>query len=155
MINSYSGIVSFSIYESNITCELCVLLSAKHIKNRHDVIDLVFLCSHPQSGFRFHYVDIGSGPPVILCHGFPESWYEWKRQVNFQMSSIFSSFSSVWSLFTYFFVNSILCYFVGKILITYVIIQFSMTLYVIYIFVYFLKNYVCMCDVIFNVLLIS
>ncbi|XP_063956344.1 bifunctional epoxide hydrolase 2-like [Lytechinus pictus] len=34
-----------------------------------------------RSGVKFHYVDVGSGPPVIFCHGFPESWYEWKSQI--------------------------------------------------------------------------
>uniref|UniRef100_A0A3Q4AEY9 AB hydrolase-1 domain-containing protein n=1 Tax=Mola mola TaxID=94237 RepID=A0A3Q4AEY9_MOLML len=28
-----------------------------------------------------HYVEMGSGPPVLLCHGFPESWYSWRYQI--------------------------------------------------------------------------
>ncbi|XP_068165271.1 bifunctional epoxide hydrolase 2 [Antennarius striatus] len=32
-------------------------------------------------GVRTHYVDMGSGPPVLLCHGFPESWFSWRYQV--------------------------------------------------------------------------
>ncbi|MFO1092673.1 MAG: alpha/beta hydrolase [Planctomycetaceae bacterium] len=28
-----------------------------------------------------HVVEAGSGPPVILLHGFPEFWYSWRRQV--------------------------------------------------------------------------
>uniref|UniRef100_A0A3Q3VUV1 AB hydrolase-1 domain-containing protein n=1 Tax=Mola mola TaxID=94237 RepID=A0A3Q3VUV1_MOLML len=24
---------------------------------------------------------MGSGPPVLLCHGFPESWYSWRYQI--------------------------------------------------------------------------
>ncbi|KAG7236316.1 hypothetical protein INR49_001135 [Caranx melampygus] len=28
-----------------------------------------------------HYVEMGSGPPVLLCHGFPESWYSWRHQI--------------------------------------------------------------------------
>ncbi len=23
----------------------------------------------------------GSGPLVVLCHGFPESWYSWRHQL--------------------------------------------------------------------------
>ncbi|XP_069576402.1 bifunctional epoxide hydrolase 2 [Brachyistius frenatus] len=32
-------------------------------------------------GVRTHYVELGCGPPVLLCHGFPESWYSWRYQI--------------------------------------------------------------------------
>eukprot|EP00066_Takifugu_rubripes_P003809 XP_003966690.1 PREDICTED: bifunctional epoxide hydrolase 2 [Takifugu rubripes] len=32
-------------------------------------------------GVRTHYVEMGEGPPVLLCHGFPESWYSWRYQI--------------------------------------------------------------------------
>jgi pimeloyl-ACP methyl ester carboxylesterase len=32
-------------------------------------------------GLRLHYVEAGTGPPVILLHGFPEFWYSWRRQI--------------------------------------------------------------------------
>jgi pimeloyl-ACP methyl ester carboxylesterase len=28
-----------------------------------------------------HVAEAGQGPLVILCHGFPESWYSWRRQL--------------------------------------------------------------------------
>jgi pimeloyl-ACP methyl ester carboxylesterase len=28
-----------------------------------------------------HYVEAGSGPLVVLLHGFPECWYSWRHQV--------------------------------------------------------------------------
>ncbi len=28
---------------------------------------------------RLHYAELGSGPLVILLHGFPECWYEWRH----------------------------------------------------------------------------
>ena len=31
---------------------------------------------------RMHYVDHGEGPAVLLCHGFPESWYSWRHQLD-------------------------------------------------------------------------
>ncbi|KAI9298760.1 alpha/beta-hydrolase [Neoconidiobolus thromboides FSU 785] len=33
----------------------------------------------------YHYVEegIGNGPYVLLIHGFPESWYSWKYQIEF------------------------------------------------------------------------
>jgi pimeloyl-ACP methyl ester carboxylesterase len=30
---------------------------------------------------RLHIVDAGSGPLVILLHGFPEFWYSWRHQI--------------------------------------------------------------------------
>lgn len=30
---------------------------------------------------RVHLVEQGSGPLVLLLHGFPESWYSWRRQL--------------------------------------------------------------------------
>jgi pimeloyl-ACP methyl ester carboxylesterase len=34
------------------------------------------------NGIRMHYVEAGSGPLVLLCHGFPESWYSWRHQLG-------------------------------------------------------------------------
>lgn len=36
------------------------------------------------NGVRLHYVEAGptSGRCVILCHGFPESWYSWRHQLR-------------------------------------------------------------------------
>ena len=31
---------------------------------------------------RLHWVEAGSGPPVLLLHGFPEFWWEWRRQIQ-------------------------------------------------------------------------
>jgi epoxide hydrolase A/B len=33
------------------------------------------------NGIRMHYVESGKGPLVVLCHGFPESWYSWRHQI--------------------------------------------------------------------------
>jgi pimeloyl-ACP methyl ester carboxylesterase len=30
---------------------------------------------------RLHYVEAGEGPLVLLLHGFPQFWYQWKHQV--------------------------------------------------------------------------
>ena len=34
------------------------------------------------NGIRIHFVEQGSGPLVLLCHGFPESWYSWRHQIG-------------------------------------------------------------------------
>src|ERR1700745_2944528 len=33
------------------------------------------------NGIRMHVAEQGSGPLVVLCHGFPESWYSWRHQL--------------------------------------------------------------------------
>uniref|UniRef100_A0A8C6RZG8 Bifunctional epoxide hydrolase 2 n=1 Tax=Nannospalax galili TaxID=1026970 RepID=A0A8C6RZG8_NANGA len=32
-------------------------------------------------GIHLHFVEMGSGPAVCLCHGFPESWFSWRYQI--------------------------------------------------------------------------
>jgi pimeloyl-ACP methyl ester carboxylesterase len=33
------------------------------------------------NGIRMHIAECGTGPLVLLCHGFPESWYSWRHQL--------------------------------------------------------------------------
>jgi epoxide hydrolase A/B len=33
------------------------------------------------NGIRIHYAEAGNGPPVVLCHGFPELWSSWRHQL--------------------------------------------------------------------------
>src|SRR6266403_6108653 len=33
------------------------------------------------NGIHLHVAEQGTGPLVILCHGFPESWYSWRHQL--------------------------------------------------------------------------
>jgi len=35
------------------------------------------------NGIRMHYVTQGSGPLIVLLHGFPEFWYSWRFQIPF------------------------------------------------------------------------
>ncbi|XP_056371768.1 bifunctional epoxide hydrolase 2 [Oenanthe melanoleuca] len=32
-------------------------------------------------GVRLHFVELGQGPVICLCHGFPESWLSWRFQI--------------------------------------------------------------------------
>jgi epoxide hydrolase A/B len=34
------------------------------------------------NGIRIHFAEAGSGQLVLLCHGFPESWYSWRHQLK-------------------------------------------------------------------------
>jgi pimeloyl-ACP methyl ester carboxylesterase len=33
------------------------------------------------NGIRMHLAEQGEGPLVVLCHGWPESWYSWRHQM--------------------------------------------------------------------------
>jgi pimeloyl-ACP methyl ester carboxylesterase len=33
------------------------------------------------NGIRLNIAEQGEGPLVLLCHGFPESWYSWRHQI--------------------------------------------------------------------------
>jgi pimeloyl-ACP methyl ester carboxylesterase len=34
------------------------------------------------NGFRMHYMQGGKGSPVVMIHGFPQSWAEWRQQMG-------------------------------------------------------------------------
>ena len=34
------------------------------------------------NGISMHFVEQGSGMPVVLCHGFPHLWFSWHRQIT-------------------------------------------------------------------------
>src|ERR1700752_3327078 len=34
------------------------------------------------NGIPIHLAEAGSRPVVLLCHGFPESWYSWRHQLR-------------------------------------------------------------------------
>jgi pimeloyl-ACP methyl ester carboxylesterase len=38
----------------------------------------------PTNGIELHVATAGpaDGPPVVLCHGFPELWYSWRHQLD-------------------------------------------------------------------------
>jgi len=33
------------------------------------------------NGIRLHVAALGTGPAVVLCHGWPETWYSWRHQI--------------------------------------------------------------------------
>lgn len=36
-----------------------------------------------RNGIELHMVEQGTGPLVLLLHGFPEFWYSWRHQITF------------------------------------------------------------------------
>lgn len=45
-----------------------------HHTQHHQLVDV-------PGGGRIHLVEQGTGPLVLLVHGFPESWYSWRHQL--------------------------------------------------------------------------
>ena len=41
---------------------------------RHSQVEL-------STGIQMHVAEAGDGPAVVFCHGFPELWYSWRRQL--------------------------------------------------------------------------
>ena len=33
------------------------------------------------NGIRLHVAEMGQGPAVVFCHGWPETWYSWRHQL--------------------------------------------------------------------------
>jgi epoxide hydrolase 4 len=69
-----------AFYEGNqhITMEHAMIgqisaVSRKELALEHHHADL--------GDVRLHYVEAGSGPLVVLLHGFPEFWYSWRFQI--------------------------------------------------------------------------
>lgn len=53
------------------------------MKPRH--LQLVRTFRPFQPGVQLHFVEMGHGPVICLCHGFPESWLSWRYQVMEEM----------------------------------------------------------------------
>lgn len=34
------------------------------------------------NGVKIHYAEVGSGPLVVMIHGFPDFWYTWRHQMD-------------------------------------------------------------------------
>jgi pimeloyl-ACP methyl ester carboxylesterase len=43
------------------------------------------------NGLNMHIAEAGSGPLVLLPHGFPECWYSWRHQLDAPAPRVSSS----------------------------------------------------------------
>ena len=58
------------------------LLSSLALSGQQDVFDRVkdgYAVS--EGGVKIHYATLGSGPLVVMIHGFPDFWYTWRHQM--------------------------------------------------------------------------
>src|SRR5436305_2503914 len=47
-----------------------------------DVEDRVTHGYADSNGVKIHYATLGSGPLVVMIHGFPDYWYTWRHQME-------------------------------------------------------------------------
>ncbi len=50
-----------------------------------DAADLESRVKHgyaDSGGVQIHYASVGSGPLIVMIHGFPDYWYTWRRQME-------------------------------------------------------------------------
>ncbi|MDE0053351.1 MAG: alpha/beta fold hydrolase [Gammaproteobacteria bacterium] len=58
---------------------LALALACAH--GHADVMDRVEHRYAENEGVRIHYVVAGTGPLVVMVHGFPDFWYSWREQI--------------------------------------------------------------------------
>ena len=58
---------------------LCLLLSTAAL-----AVDIESKVTHgyaDSNGVKIHYASLGSGPLIVMIHGFPDFWYTWRDQM--------------------------------------------------------------------------
>ena len=61
---------------------LTVLLAGPVVSTEQDLYDRVEHGYVDNNGVKIHYATIGSGPTVVMIHGFPDFWYGWRYQME-------------------------------------------------------------------------
>jgi epoxide hydrolase 4 len=61
----------------------CLLFSSGLSGQQVDVFDRV---KHghavSEGGVKIHYATLGTGPLVVMIHGFPDFWYSWRHSMD-------------------------------------------------------------------------
>src|SRR5262245_7629811 len=77
MIPSAPDRRSFMLGSAVISAVAAVPLAAATVGSGHGVSE-GFADSN---GVKIHYASAGSGPLVVMIHGFPDYWYTWRKQM--------------------------------------------------------------------------
>jgi len=67
---------------ASLTVAAALLLTAPAGTAAADIDDRVTHGYADSNGVKIHYASLGSGPLVIMIHGFPDYWYSWRRQME-------------------------------------------------------------------------
>src|SRR5437764_13559969 len=60
---------------------LCIPLLLAFAASAADLEDRVKHGYADSNGVKIHYASLGSGPLVVMIHGFPDFWYSWRYQM--------------------------------------------------------------------------
>ena len=63
-----------------ITTSLLLLLLSAY--THADLLDEVVHGFADNNGVKIHYASVGTGPLVVMVHGFPDYWYSWRHQMQ-------------------------------------------------------------------------
>jgi len=74
----YSSFLLLTICCSVVTIGLIPSATAQNVTNNSEKIKYTHYKT-PINGFLMHYVIGGKGDPIVLLHGWPETWYEWRH----------------------------------------------------------------------------
>jgi pimeloyl-ACP methyl ester carboxylesterase len=61
---------------------LCLFLLAVMSVEAADIEDRVKHNYADSNGVKIHYVSVGTGPLIVMIHGFPDFWYTWRKQME-------------------------------------------------------------------------
>ena len=61
---------------------MTLLLASATVKSHAGLTEEVSHHYVDNNGVKIHYVKAGSGPLVVMVHGFPDYWYSWRHQMN-------------------------------------------------------------------------
>lgn len=69
------------MYRFNAALITITLLAAGLSAASEDVMDTLEHGFVDSNGVKIHYVSAGTGPLVVMVHGFPDFWYSWRKQI--------------------------------------------------------------------------
>jgi pimeloyl-ACP methyl ester carboxylesterase len=61
---------------------LIMLIASVGLSFGADISDKVQHGYANSNGVKIHYASVGSGPLVVMIHGFPDYWYSWRHQME-------------------------------------------------------------------------
>src|SRR5271168_5552029 len=67
------------------TIVLAALLSAATYAGTTSETDIESRVKHgyaDSNGVKIHYASLGTGPLIVMIHGFPDFWYTWRDQME-------------------------------------------------------------------------
>ncbi|XP_075779440.1 bifunctional epoxide hydrolase 2 isoform X2 [Pelodiscus sinensis] len=82
------GIATILVRDTNVALKELQDLSGVQLLDHEDALPVACDPVNVTHGYvpikpgtQLHFVEMGNGPVVCLCHGFPESWFSWRYQI--------------------------------------------------------------------------